>query len=146
MNAIGYDMEAYAEFAKVNEVKVAVSLEELIRESDFISIHLPLNDFTENIINDRIVKNIMKKEVILINTSRGRLVEMDALLYGLENNIIKGYLADVLDIEPMLSNYKSKDYANVLITPHFGSRAIENIESQGRMAVDNMLKLIGDNA
>ena len=146
MNAIGYDIEAYAEFAKVNKVKVASSLEELIRESDIISIHLPLNDFTENIINDHIVKNIMKKGVILINTSRGGLVEMDALLYGLENNIIKGYLADVLDIEPMPSNYKLKDYANVLITPHIGSRTIENVERQGRMAVNNLLKLIGDNA
>lgn len=146
LNVIAYDKFVNDDFIKEHPfIKLAETFEELASKSDIITLHVPHTPETESIINSSIIHNTLKKGVIIINTARGKLVNLDALIEGLENNIIGGYLADVLDIEPMPENYSLKDKENVLITPHIGSRTYESVQRQGLYAVQNLIKLLAEN-
>ena len=96
----------------------------------------------ENIISREVVFNKLKNKPIVINTSRGMLVDSDAIIDGLKENKIKGYLTDVLVTEPIAENEKLKGVENVIITPHVGSRTYQSVVKQGTMAVENLIKLI----
>jgi len=145
LTVIGYDPFADMKFAADNNVKLFSSFNEMAAECDIITLHTPHTPETENIINLQLVQQTLKYGVIIINTARGKLVDMDAIKFGLDNKIISGYLADVLEIEPMPTDYPAKDWNNVLITPHIGSRTYESVERQGLFAVQNLLNLISHN-
>ncbi len=131
------DMEFILKFKMFNTPDIS----EIYSKSDIISLHVPLLPETENMINGDIISNCLKKGVVIVNTARGKLVNLDGLKKGLLNGIIKGYLADVLDVEPMPENYALKDFDNVIITPHIGSRTHESVEKQGLMAVNNLIEM-----
>ncbi|MGK0307154.1 MAG: D-3-phosphoglycerate dehydrogenase [Urechidicola sp.] len=124
------------------EVEFVDTLEEIYTKADIISLHIPLNKKTEHLINNDVVFNKLKKSPILINTSRGKLIEVDAVIEGLKAKKIRGYLADVLAIEPIAIDEKLIGVDNVIITPHVGSRTNQSVERQGLMAVDNLIKMI----
>lgn len=142
LEVLVFEKHVDEKYIKENNITVTKSFEELAKQSDIISLHIPHTPETEGIIGENLVKNILKRGVIIINTARGKLVNLDALKHGLENGIIGGYLADVLDIEPMPENYPMKDWPNVLITPHISSRTYESVQRQGTMAVENLLNLL----
>lgn len=142
LKPIGFDINPDRFFLEANQIELAESFEDLVKKCDFISLHLPLTNGTEQLINDHVVKNLMKKGVILINTARGKLVNNEALVYGLQNGIIRGYLTDVLDIEPMPEDYFLLKYENVIITSHIGSRTFESVVKQGRMAIQNLVSMM----
>ncbi len=123
-------------------IKVVDTLDDLLTQSDIITLHVPHTPETESLINADVIKNKLKKGVIIINTARGKLIDLEAMIDGLKNNIIGGYLADVLDIEPMPENYPLMNLENVLITPHIGSRTYESVQRQGLFAVKNLLSLL----
>ena len=100
-----------------------VSLEELLENSDIVSVHIPLNEKTRNMINaDALSK--MKKTAFIINTARGPIIDEQALLRALREKRIAGACLDVLSEEPPSKNhpfYKLKDeLPNLLLTPHVG--------------------------
>lgn len=143
LKVIAFDPYADKQFA--DNVQLMPSFDSLAKESDIITLHIPHNSETDKIINRGLIENGLKKGVIIINTARGKLVDIDAIKYGLDNGIVKGYLADVLEIEPMPFDYPMKDWENVLITPHIGSRTYESVERQGLFAVQNLINLINSN-
>lgn len=102
------------------------SLDQLYANSDIISVHVPLLPATRYMINHEAVKR-MKPGMILVNTSRGEIIENAALLQGLHDNIIAAAALDV--IEPELEQHV-RDYSNVIITPH---NAYNTHESEQRM-------------
>jgi D-3-phosphoglycerate dehydrogenase len=144
MNILAYDKFQNNDFALKYNVKYCNNLNELINNSDIITLNLNLNKETKNIINHNTIHDL-KKGVILINAARAELVEQDAILKGLDDGIIGGYLTDVLIEEPMIFNHPFLNYNNVIITPHIGSRTFENVEKQGTMAVNNLLDFINKN-
>lgn len=103
-----------------------VSLQKIIEESDFITFHVPLNlegeDKTYHLLNDDLVSK-MKKGVIIFNSSRGEVTETEALIKGLDNNIIKEAVIDVWENEP----YISKDLLSrvFLGTPHIAGYSLD---------------------
>ena len=104
-----------------------VSLDELCRRSDIISIHLPLTDSTKNIIDKEKI-NSMKKTAIVLNVARGAVVDEDALCEAVLNGDIGGIGIDVYTDEPMSSDSpynKLKDLKNVILTPHMAWGAYE---------------------
>lgn len=146
LNVVVFDKYINQNYARDNKIETVNSIEELAERADIITLHVPHTPETEGLISEHLVKNYLKKGVIIINTARGKLVNLEALEYGLKNEIVGGYLADVLDIEPMPNNYPMKDWPNVLITPHISSRSFESVERQGTFAVVNLINMINSNA
>lgn len=124
------------------DITICKNIEELVKDTDIISLHTPLIPATQGIISTKLIKNTAQKGIIIINTARALLVEQDGLHWGLENGVIGGYLTDVMEIEPMPSNHWLKNMDNVIITPHIGSRTYQSVQRQGTMAVENMLRVM----
>lgn len=129
-------------FVEEHNLEVCETLDDMLSSVDIISLHVPHTPETEEMINAHSVNNVIKKGLIIINTARGRLINNEAVLEGLEQGIIAGYLTDVLEVEPMPENHPLQGVKNVIITPHIGSRTFQSVERQGTMAVENLLKLI----
>lgn len=94
-----------------------VSAEEIFAQSDFLSLHCPLNDKTRGIVNEQSIA-LMKREAIIINTARGGLIDEVALAKALNSGRISGACLDVLTDEPMRKDCPLIKAKNVLITPH----------------------------
>lgn len=106
-----------------------VSLDELLKESDFISIHLPLTGSTKNLISKNEFEK-MKKNVVLINVSRGGIVDETALLTALQEDKIKAVAIDAYEKEPP-GNFDLIDNEKVFPAPHLGASTIEGQERAG---------------
>jgi D-3-phosphoglycerate dehydrogenase len=94
-----------------------VSLEELLHQSDIVSIHIPLNDCTRHMLGSTRISQ-MKKTSLLVNTSRGPVVNEQDLINALRNRTIAGACLDVYEQEPLLPESPLRDMPNVILTPH----------------------------
>jgi glyoxylate reductase len=114
-----------------------VDKETLLKESDFVSLHVPLLPSTKHLISDKELK-LMKKTAILINTSRGPVVDEKALVRALRDGEIWGAGLDVYENEPALEPGLAELY-NAVILPHIASATIETRTNMGLIAVRNIL-------
>lgn len=112
------------------------SLEDLLRESDFVSLHIPKTPETENLIGYSQLK-LMKPSAILINTSRGSIVDERALVQALKESIIKAAALDVYREEPSRNQALFK-LPNVVLSPHLGSATLETRIKMADLAVNNL--------
>jgi D-3-phosphoglycerate dehydrogenase len=115
-----------------------VDLEDIFKESDIVTIHLPLTDSTRGIVNnDRL--NLMKKNSILINTARGPLVDNEALANILHEGKISGAGIDVFDMEPPLPfEYSLLKENRVILTPHIGFATEEAMIRRAKIVFENI--------
>jgi D-3-phosphoglycerate dehydrogenase len=141
MKVVAFDKFKSEDFAKQYNVFYCDAIDELLAQSDIISLNLSLSPETEHLIGNNAL-TIMKDGVIVVNTARAGLVDQDAILKGIDSGKIKGYLTDVLEEEPMVKDHPFLKNDNIIITPHIGSRTYENVVNQGTMAVENLLKYI----
>ena len=118
-----------------------VPLDELLRESDFVSIHSPLNKDTRHQIGARELR-LMKKTAYIINTARGPIIDETALVSALTRKKIAGAGLDVFELEPKVDAALRK-MTNIVLEPHLGSAVPEVREDMANMVVDNILALIG---
>ena len=148
MKIIAHDVK---KVNKKNYIKI-VSLETLIKKSDIITIHIHLNKETENLINYEVFKK-MKRNALLINTSRGRIINETDLINALKNKLIGGAGLDVIDGE-WLDNIKRKKHQlityarnnnNLLITPHIGGATKESIYCSRVFIAKKIAKIIKSN-
>ena len=124
MNAIlGYDPYIPAETLAAVGIK-KVELEELLKHSDIVSLHMPVTDETRGIINAQTI-GMMKKNAILINTGRGPLIEDDALIDALRNHVIGAAGLDTHCVEPLPKNSPYFQLQNVVLTDHAAYGTIE---------------------
>jgi D-3-phosphoglycerate dehydrogenase len=123
MNIIGYDVVPIdEEFAKEVGLMKA-DLDTLLQSSDYISIHVPLLDSTYHLINAQKMST-MKKTAKIINTSRGGVVDEDALYEAIKNGNLGGAALDVFEKEPAIGN-KLAELDSVILTPHIGAQTKE---------------------
>jgi len=115
--------------------------EQLLRESDFVSIHSPLNKETSHQISDRELR-LMKKTAFLINTARGAIVDEAALVRALAKKQIAGAGLDVFEHEPKIAP-ALKRMSNVVLTPHLGSAVPEVREEMANIVANNILAFLG---
>ena len=134
-----FDKYIDTDFINKYEVKVCDTLEDLFSKVDIVSLNMDLNDENNNCINNNIIKKHTNNGLLLINTARGELVNESAIIYGIENKILNGYLTDVLNDEPMKKQHPFIRYNNIYLTPHIGSRTFQSVERQGLMAVKNLV-------
>jgi len=146
--ARGFDMEVHAfgnywpeKFAAQYGVTRHDSAESLFATVDIVSLHTKLTDATRNIIDaERIA--LMKDGAIIINTSRGELVDNAAIIAALKNEKLGGYAADVLDQEPPSPDHPLLNLPKCTITPHIGSRTFESVPRQALKATNNLINFL----
>ena len=139
----GFDMNVLYTDERVNETLESklgarkVGLVELLKKSDFISIHVPLTDDTYHLISEGELK-IMKNTAVLINTSRGPIVDEEALLKALKEKWIFGAGLDVYEHEPEVNKDLIK-LENVVLQPHSASATFETRSKMAKIAAENMI-------
>jgi D-3-phosphoglycerate dehydrogenase len=119
------------------------SFEDLCRHSDFISLHLPLSDSTKNMVNEKIMAS-MKPGAIIINTSRGGLIDEDAAYHALKSGKLGGLGLDAFDQEPPQGS-KLLELDTVVATPHAGAHTAEAIRQMGILSVQNLIDVLSGN-
>lgn len=114
------------------------SLEELLQQSDFVTLHIPGSDETYHFFSDRHF-DMMKPEAILINTARGTVVEPDALYRALASGKIAAAAVDVTEPEPIPQDSLLLTLDNLIITPHIGSASRQTRSKMAKMAIANLI-------
>jgi D-3-phosphoglycerate dehydrogenase len=146
LDVLAFDIKKPDIFLSQNrKIHYTNDVKNIYKSCSVISLHMPLNSKTKHIIDFNVVKNELKCNPIIINTSRGQLVENTAIIYGLQKKIISAYLCDVLEDEPISKDNQLVNIDNVIITPHIASRTYQNVEKQAKMAINNLVKLINEN-
>ncbi len=129
------DIVDYKDFYDQYDVK-AVSIEELLAQSDIVTLHVPLDDSTRNILTaERLA--LMKADAILINAARGGLVDEQALKKMLQSEQLAAAAFDVFAVEPP-QDQELLELSNFLVTPHIGGSAREAILAMGRAAIEGL--------
>ena len=130
-----YDILNFRDFYTKYKV-VPTSLNELIKQSDVVTLHLPLDKSTKNILDsDKL--NLLKNNAILINLARGGLLDEFALKKMLLDKKIAGAALDVFEVEPQI-DFSFSTMDNVLITPHIGGSTEEAILAMGMAAIEGL--------
>lgn len=142
MKILYYSRKQYQEIESRLGVITYVSLEELLKESDFVSLHPKYTPETHHMIGDREF-SLMKPTSFLINTSRGPVVDQESLIRALRSKMIAGAALDVFEGEPYPHLPKELiNLKNVVLTPHIGSGVAEKRELMANVVVDRILAFI----
>ncbi len=129
------DIIDYSQFYTEHSIK-AVSLDELLAESDIVTLHLPLDDSTKNILNEDKL-GLMKPTSLLINAARGGLIDEVIVKKMLKEKLLAGAAFDVFSVEPPEDN-ELLQLPNFLVTPHIGGSSLEAILAMGIAAIDGL--------
>jgi lactate dehydrogenase-like 2-hydroxyacid dehydrogenase len=116
----------------------AVELDDLLRRSDFVSLHTPLTDETRGLIGARELA-LMQPHAVLVNTARGEIVDTAALVDALNAGQIAAAALDVTDPEPLPADHPLLSAPGVTVLPHIGSASTRTRAAMADMAVDNLL-------
>ena len=119
-----------------------LKLDDLLRTSDVISVHLPLTEETRHIFDERAF-SLMKKSAVFVNTSRGPVVDQKALVEALKNNRIFGAGLDVYEKEPLDENDPLLLLDNVVLVPHLGSATVQTRSAMAELAARNLVDALG---
>ncbi|HZG58095.1 C-terminal binding protein [Paenibacillus sp.] len=127
-----FDPYANRDTAERMGVRVVGDLETLLKEADAVSLHVPLTDETRHLMNERTI-SLMKPTALLVNTSRGALIDSLALANALKERRLGGAALDVVEHEPLPLNHPLASCENAIFTPHaayYSERSIERLQYQ----------------
>jgi D-3-phosphoglycerate dehydrogenase len=124
--AFGMQVIAYDKFVTQSPAAKLVTLDELLAQSDYISLHTPLTDETRGMINASLIGK-MKKGVIVINTGRGKVIHEPDLAAALAGGHVRAYGTDVWESDPPPATSPLLSAPNVFMTPHIGASSNENL-------------------
>ena len=141
MTVLYYDVyRRDAEFERQHGVEYR-ELDDLLAESDYVTIHVDLNEHTRKLFNaERIGR--MRKNAILINAARGPIVDTEALYQALANRQIGGAALDVTDPEPLPADHPLLRLENCIVCPHIASASVRTRTNMAKLAADNILKVL----
>lgn len=139
MNVIAYDPFINESYCREHQIQPC-SFEELLERSDVITLHLPLNQDTLHFIDQKAIQR-MKDGVILINASRGGIIDEDAACSALASGKIAGMGLDAFEQEPPAGS-RLLSFDNVIATPHTGAHTREATQNMAQMAVDNLIAVL----
>ena len=143
MEVIVYDPFISQEIANEHKVKKC-GFDELVRNSGHISIHAPLTEETRHLFNKDVFQE-MKKTSIVINTSRGGLINQNDLIWALKNECIAGAALDVFENEPLDPRSELLTLPNVVLTPHVAWYTEESIVNLHQEVIDDVLRVLQGN-
>jgi phosphoglycerate dehydrogenase-like enzyme len=137
MRVIGWSRSLIPAKCAALDIEYAADLAPLLREADVVSLHVELNDATRGLIGAPQLA-LMKRDALLVNTSRGPVVDEEALLRALRDGTIAAAALDVFDREPLPPSHPLRTQRNVLATPHIGYVTRENYRVAFRDAVQDI--------
>ena len=140
----GFGVKVIAFDPYITKAPEGINLKEfdsVLKESDIISVHCPLNQATRHLIGDREFRK-MEKRPIVINTSRGPVVEEEALIRALDQDLISGAGLDVLEKEPPASGHPLLSKGNVVLSPHMSFYSEESISELKRRTAKNVADVL----
>jgi D-3-phosphoglycerate dehydrogenase len=140
MAILYYDIVRREDAERLYDAKYS-SLENLLKESDFVTLHVPLASRTEKLIG-RSELALMKPTAYLINTARGKVVDQAALCEGLKEGRIAGAALDVYEVEPIARDEPLLQLDNVILTPHIGSATAETRTKMALTAADDVIRVL----
>lgn len=139
MNVIAYDPFINEAYCKENNITVC-TFDEVVEQADVISLHLPLLDSTKHMINKDAISK-MKPTTILINTSRGGIIDEDAAYEALKAGKLGGLGLDAFEIEPPTGS-PLFELDNVVVTPHTGAHTKEATDNMANAAIKNLIDVL----
>lgn len=140
MKVLYYDIVRREDLERELGIKY-VELDELLRESDFITLHVPLTPETKGLIKERELK-LMKRTAILVNTSRGAVIDQRALTKALREGWIAGAGLDVFEKEPIPVDDPLLKLDNVILTPHIGSASHDTRNKMAEYVAEGIIKVL----
>ncbi len=140
MNIIGYDVIPIDEEFSKEVGLMKADLDTLLQSSDYVSLHVPLLDSTYHMINaDKL--SLMKKTAKIINTSRGGVIDEEALYQAIKNGNLGGAALDVFETEPAIGN-KLATLPNVICTPHMGAQTKEAQSLAANVIAEKIIQIL----
>lgn len=140
MNIVYFDTVVSSELENDMQAQRATSIEELFRISDIVSLHTPLSPETHHLVNKEILE-CMKETAILVNTSRGQVIDENTLVEFLDNKKIACAALDVYEFEPKISR-RLRKLPNVILTPHIASSTFEARTEMGTLVAQSVLDVL----
>lgn len=140
MNVIAYDPYISDNVLDLKGV-MRTELDELIKESDYISVHVPLNEGTYHLIGESALQK-MKETAVILNTARGPIVDQEALVKALKSNQIRGACLDVLENEPVKVGDEILELNNVVLTPHAAFNSVQASERLHRRVAETAYSVL----
>ncbi len=137
MEVLYYDVNRNQALEEKYEAKFCATPEDVLKEADAVSIHVPLLDSTRHLIDANRLR-LMKKTAVLVNTSRGPIVDENALVSALREGVIRGAALDVFENEPALAPGLA-ELQNVILTPHIASATEEARSGMSLVAAKNLI-------
>ncbi|MCC6416189.1 MAG: phosphoglycerate dehydrogenase [Opitutaceae bacterium] len=128
------------DFARWHGLERAAELDAGLRQADFVSLHTKLTEKTKGLLDARRL-GLLKAGAVIVNTGRGELIELNALVAALKAERLR-YGADVLDQEPPPPDHPLLGLPGVTLTPHIGSRTHESVQRQASCAVENLTRFL----
>jgi len=142
--AFGMDVVAYDPYVESSpHADLKASLQEAITGADYISLHTPLTPETEGMINAQLI-GTMKEGAVVVNTGRGKVVDAPDMVAALESGQVRAYATDVWPSDPPPDDYPLLSAPNVVMTPHLGASAKENLLRIGDVIIDLIGKYKGE--
>ena len=140
MKVLYYDVKRNDVIEKETEAQFCETVEDVLKQADFVSIHVPLLPTTHHLINKEGL-SLMKKSAYLVNTSRGPVVDEIALTEALQQGVIKGAALDVFEQEPKTAPGLA-ELNNVILTPHIASATEETRAKMAIVAAQNIVAVL----
>jgi lactate dehydrogenase-like 2-hydroxyacid dehydrogenase len=140
MSVIYYDVARNEKIEKEYGAQYYSNLEEVLKLADIVSLHVPLLDSTHHLINETRLK-LMKPTAFLINTSRGPVVDENALVQALKSETIRGAGLDVFEFEPRLAEGLAQ-LPNVILTPHIASARESARNEMAKIVAENVISFL----
>ena len=139
--AFGMKVVSYDKYVEKSDVAEMMSLEDAVRNADYISMHLPYTPETDKMVNAELISK-MEKKPVLINTGRGKCVDEAAVAKALEDGSLSWFCTDVYSSEPPAEDNPILKAKNVTLTPHVGANSVENLLRIGDEVVETIEKCI----
>lgn len=139
MKVIAYDPFINEDYCASHQIGVC-TFEEVIEQADVISLHLPLNDSTKHLIGEEAIGR-MKPGAILINTSRGGIIDEDAAYQALKSGKLGGLGLDAFEVEPPAGSLLF-EFDNVVVTPHTGAHTREATDNMANASIRNLIDVL----
>lgn len=139
--AFGMKVVSYDKYVEKSDVAQMMSLEDAVRNADYISMHLPYTPETDKMVNAELISK-MEKKPVLINTGRGKCVDEAAVAKALEDGSLSWFCTDVYSSEPPAEDNPILKAEHVTLTPHVGANSVENLLRIGDEVVETIEKCI----